>query len=315
MFFEKAVKGKNHFFLYLLTVFICMVAYTLGQLPLGLVVAHYISKADGPDAISYESFASNPDFTSIGISSNLGFLLLLFMFVLTFAAFWFCIKAIHNKDLKDLITPWQNINLGKIMFGFALWMILAILAESFIYFQDPSLYQFNFNGPSFLVLLAICVFILPIQTTFEEVFFRGYLFQGFGLVCKNKWMPLIITSVLFGLVHISNPEIKAFGVVQMEVYYISAAMLLGLVTILDDSLELAIGMHAATNFYGATLVSYDGSVIQTDSIMKTTTVDPVMMTIVLFISAIIFLFICYRKYNWDVSKTLLRPISFDSNNT
>ena len=53
----------------------------------------------------------------------------------------------------------------------------------------------------------------------EELMFRGYLMQGFGLAFKNGIAPLIITSVLFGLMHASNPEAKVHGLAIMMPYY------------------------------------------------------------------------------------------------
>jgi len=142
----------------------------------------------------------------------------------------------------------------------------------------------------------------------EELFFRGYLLQGIGLLVKNRWIPLIITSILFGLIHSSNPEIEKFGFWTMQVYYLSAGLLLGVVTLMDDSLELALGVHAATNFIGAVLVGYDGAALQTDSLFKTETMNATWMTQGFIIAAIIFILICKKKYNWGSFNRLLLPI-------
>ena len=94
-------------------------------------------------------------------------------------------------------------------------------------------------------------------------------------------------------------------------YYVSAGLFLGLITILDDSLELALGVHFATNFAGATLFSFDGGVLQTDTIVRVLSIDANIATLTFFISAIIFIIVCNKKYKWPSYKTLFDNIDFN----
>ena len=64
--------------------------------------------------------------------------------------------------------------------------------------------------------------------------------QGLGVLAKNRWLPLIFTSTLFGLMHIANPEIGKLGYMLM-VHYIGTGFLLGIMTLMDEGLELALG--------------------------------------------------------------------------
>ncbi len=57
----------------------------------------------------------------------------------------------------------------------------------------------------------LVILLLPIQTSAEEYLFRGYLMQGIGIISGNRWLPLILTSLAFGLMHYANPEIAKFG--------------------------------------------------------------------------------------------------------
>jgi len=132
--------------------------------------------------------------------------------------------------------------------------------------------------------------------------------KGIGLFAKSKWIPLIITSLLFGMVHSSNPEISKYGVVPMQLYYISAGLLLGIMTIMDDGLELAIGVHAATNIYGALFVCYDGSVLQTDSIWHVTDINVWVMAGLFIVSGIIFLILSKKMFDWGSWSKLTEKI-------
>ena len=65
----------------------------------------------------------------------------------------------------------------------------------------PEDYVYNFEFDRFIILAAIAILLVPLQTSFEEYMFRGYFMQGIGNLVRNKFVPLIITSVAFGLLH------------------------------------------------------------------------------------------------------------------
>ena len=66
--------------------------------------------------------------------------------------------------------------------------------------------------------------------------------QGLGIMAKNRWVPLVVTSVLFGAMHFFNPEVDKLGYGIM-VYYMGTGFFLGIMTLMDEGLELALGFH------------------------------------------------------------------------
>ncbi len=309
-FFQEAVKGRKNIKYYLLTVACTVLAYMTGGFPLILITNHMVAKKNLTTS-EVDEFYKTMDFTILGLSSNIGLILMILVFVVTMLVFMLCIKYFHQRPFLNLITPRPNINWKKIIFGFLLFAGLGILFEGFNAFLNPEDYYFNLKPLNWIFLLVISLTILPIQTSMEELFFRGYLMPGMAIFFKNKWMPLLITSILFGLVHGSNPEVEKFGKAIMMTYYIGAGLFLGFITILDDSLELALGVHAATNFMGAALFSFDGSVLQTDSLFKTSNLNPYALTGYFLLSAAIFTAICYKKYHWNW-KRLLEKVDIPS---
>ena len=70
--------------------------------------------------------------------------------------------------------------------------------------------------------------------------------QQIGIITRNRWLPLVITSVFFGLFHSTNPEVAEMGFSVM-IFYIGTGLLLGIMTLMDDGLELALGFHLGNN--------------------------------------------------------------------
>ncbi|MEJ6793117.1 MAG: CPBP family intramembrane metalloprotease [Lacinutrix sp.] len=150
---------------------------------------------------------------------------------------------------------------------------------------------------SVLILLLID-FILTKLNFFNSEFYNNIFQKG-----KNKVVPLLLTSVIFGGMHVFNPEVSKLGYLVM-VYYIGTGLFLGIITLMDEGMELALGFHAANNLFGALLVTADWSVLQTHSIFKDTS-DPgvgftdIVLPVFIIFPIIIFIFAkVYKWKNW-----------------
>jgi len=166
---------------------------------------------------------------------------------------------------------------------------------------SPEDYVINFQLVPFVILCIIAILFVPLQTSFEEYLFRGYLMQGIGVILKNKWAPLLLTSFTFGMLHIANPEVDKLGNMIM-VYYIGTGLFLGIMTLMDEGMELALGFHAANNLFTALLVTADWTAFQTHSVLKDMS-DPTQAGFVdifmpVFIVFPIILLILAKKYKW-----------------
>jgi len=208
-------------------------------------------------------------------------------------------KFIHAQTLTSLTTARKKIDWKRIFFAFALWGGITVVLTGIDIYMSPDDYVFNFNLVPFLTLAVIGILLIPLQTSFEEYLFRGHMMQGIGIMAKNRWVPLVITSVLFGLMHIANPEVEKLGYGIM-VYYIGTGFFLGIMTLMDDGLELALGFHAANNLIGALIVTADWTAFQTDSLYRDVS-QPALGWDVLIPVLVIFpilLFIFSKKYGW-----------------
>jgi len=311
MLLNQSFRGLNELWRYLVGILIVFCFYFLGQLPLyGIVFWKFSSDSSlGEEALA--QFETNLDFEMLGLNKNIGFLLLILMFGFAMFGLYLVIRFVHQKELLSYITTKARVDFRKILFGFGLWMIISVLLEAISYILSPETYTFRWIPESFIPLLLISLVFLPVQTSFEEFFFRGYIMQGIAFFAKNKWLPILLSSIFFGFVHGTNPEVAKYGFWTMQMYYIVAGLFLALITVLDDGLELALGVHAATNIFGATLFTYEGSVLQTDSLFISNEVKPWLMISGFIIGASIFIFVCFKKYAWPSFNTLLNKVSAD----
>lgn len=305
MFFTVAEKGKNEFWRYFISIIFIIAASFIGQIPLALFLVFKIT-----DFSELEKFQKEFNFSELGIDPNTGLIFMLIPFILCFLCMIFIIKVIHLRPFLSVLTGHRRFNWSKLFFASAIMFILLVITELALYIYNPGNYELNFNLRLFIPLVIISIFLMPLQTSFEEIFIRGYLMQGIGLITKYKWIPLVITSVVFGLLHLMNPEIKEFGLLTTVPYYIGFGLFLGIITVMDDGLEIPLGIHAVVNIYGSILVTFHGSTMQTPAVFRMKEYHAGLMLFLFVILAIIFIFIIASKYKWAGWHKLFEEIDF-----
>ena len=311
-FIQQAYKGNNEWWAYLVTIFILFFGWQLvGVIPLIGAAFYY---ADGMDAFMA---SANENFANLGMDSNLYLFLIIITFLFGLLSLFLGIKKIHNRKIVTLITSREKVDWNRVFYAFSVWAIIRVLMISIGYYMSPEDYVWNFKPLPFFILVIISLLFLPIQTSMEELLFRGYLMQGFGTWFKNSFAALILTSVIFGLLHGLNPEVEKLGMISM-VYYIGTGLVLGIFTLMDEGTELSLGFHAANNIVAAVFVTTNWTVFQTDALLVDTSEPSVgweMFVPVLILYPLV-LFIFSEKYGWTnwqekLTGTVLKSIELD----
>ncbi|RZJ30668.1 MAG: CPBP family intramembrane metalloprotease [Flavobacterium sp.] len=294
MFIEQGIRPQNKFGRYLIGSLIIIVAAFVGQIPFGVAIA-LKSISNGKMNMPTES----SDLMGY-LEPNLSLFLLLLSFVFALAAIFLVIKYLHRQTILSVTTSRPKVDWKRIFFAFGIWAVFNVITLSADYFSSPEHYVVSFHPMKFAIMAVIAIAMIPIQTSTEEYVFRGYLMQGFGNLARNRWFPLVMTSVIFGSMHIFNPEVDKMGYFIL-IYYIGTGFFLGILTLMDEGMELSLGFHAANNLIGALLVTSDWSAIQTYSVLKDVSEPTAGYEVILpvFIIFPILLFIFSKKYRWS----------------
>ena len=235
------------------------------------------------------------------LESNYNLFLMLLGFVGMLLSVALCNKLINGNSFLSLTTSRSKVDFNRIFYSFFLWSSISAFMIALGYFTAPENYIINFNLQPFLILAVIVIILIPIQTSAEEYLFRGYMMQSLGSIVRNRWFPLIATSIAFGLLHSANPEIAKFGNV-VYIFYIGSGLFAGIMTLMDEGMELALGWHAANNMTAALLVTADWTALQTHSVLKDISnpdimpLSDVLIPVLVFFPAILLIFA--KKYGW-----------------
>ncbi|CAM3939523.1 CPBP family intramembrane glutamic endopeptidase [Flavobacterium sinopsychrotolerans] len=292
MFIEQGLKSENKFWKYILGSVIIIFASLLGQIPL-LVTLLYETFVNG------KPYPSSNEAIMRFFEPNFTLFLIMISFVFIMLGIILVVRYLHHQTILSVTTSRDKVDWNRIVFSFLIWAAFTIVSTLLFYYYNPSDFVINFKPVPFAILALIGIVLIPIQTSSEEYIFRGYLMQGFANLAKNKWFPLLMTSLIFGGMHWYNPEVAKIGPIIL-VYYIGTGLFLGIITLMDEGMELALGFHAANNLIGALLVTSDWSAFQTHSIFKDISDPSAGLDVILPVVIIypILLFIFSKKYNW-----------------
>ena len=293
-YIQQAYKGKNDWYHWVFTLFVVFIGWQfVGIIPLFVVAFKHSAN------MSEFLNAGKDNFMTLGIDNNLFLFLMVLMFIFGFISLVVGVKYIHKRTLTSLFTSRKSVDWKRLWFGFILWGIIAAVVIIFGIFISPENYVWNFKPIPFFTLLAVSFLFLPFQTSFEELLFRGYFMQGIGILARNRWLPLILTSVCFGLLHAANPEVQKLGAISM-VFYIGTGFFYGITTLMDEGTELSLGLHAINNIIAAIFVTTNWTVFQTDALYVDVSEPSVgwEMFFPVFVLYPLILFIFSKKYGW-----------------
>ncbi len=301
---ESAFKGKNALWRYIIMVAaVFIVANTIGAIPLIIAM---IRKAL-IDSAALQSLAQDPSNMSLlDLTPNAGLFVLLFPFLAGVISFSLLIRPLNNRTFTETINGTSKVRWNKIFTSAIIWLIISAI---YLFVQNliaPGNFRLNNTGKSLILLVIISLSLIPFQAAFEELLFRGYLMQGFAVLTRNRWAPVLITSLLFSILHAWNPEIKEYGFFTMMPQYILFGLVFGVATIIDDGIEIALGAHAANNIFLSIMVTSKSSALQTPAVFEQIVVNPWGEFTGLFISSVFFLLILKYIFKWKNIIPLLK---------
>ena len=154
-----------------------------------------------------------------------------------FAVYIGLVRLVERRPVTELALPGMGRELGTgILVGAGLYTACILLL------MVMGIYKIDGLNPVSYLLPALA---LPLSSgIFEELLFRGVLFR---IVEEwlGSWISLVVSSLVFGLVHLMNPAATVMGAVFISV---EAGVLLAAAYMLTRRLWMSMGFHIAWNY-------------------------------------------------------------------
>ncbi|MEB4592582.1 CPBP family intramembrane glutamic endopeptidase [Candidatus Thiothrix sp. Deng01] len=279
--------GKNNWWRYLVSiVLIAFFWQVIGALPLMLLIVMVQSDSDP---------STNVDLGNLrfeGVDSIWPYLGINFTILGMLLGLYFAVRFVHQRYLRTVVTPLEQIDWRRVLQGFVVFFTLIALATLVEAMFKPGEYQVTFDARQFLLFLPVALVVTPLQAAAEELLFRGYIMQGLGRLTSNKAIPIVGSSLLFMAAHLTNPEMAEDAYLVPLLYFL-LALFLAFITVKSNSLELAIGVHAANNLFAVLIMDYEDSALPAPSIFMASSLDPINSLISFTIIAAAFYWIVF----------------------
>jgi membrane protease YdiL (CAAX protease family) len=253
---------------------------------------------------------------SAAFTYNEQFIITLVPFLIGFALLVFVAKVLHQRTFLSFITSRDRFDLKRFGIGFLVWGLIVGALFGIEIGTGQTQLRWIFEWDSFLYLFFISIFLVPFQTGFEEVIVRGFTMQLFGRVTKRASTAILSSALIFGILHMGNPELDSMGLIVL-VFYVTSGIMTALITVLDDGIELSWGFHTANNFFSILIVTSDYQAFRTDALFLDKS-DPAVgfeILIVPFIFFPLFVFVLWRIFKWKNWKEKLfgkLPLTYPS---
>ncbi len=292
-FLDAIKQGKNRWIYYLLA-FLCIITSAW----FGIFASTLFSSL----IIKTSFFLEKETTTCYSTNSWAGicFLSQLTTYVLNIIPFLFLLigvyiatQWIHQRSFFILINPTGSIEWKRLTLGFSTWFFILSIQLLVELLWMPQHFVWSFKPLQWAVFLPIALILTPLQTSTEELLFRGYFLQAAGQIIKQPVVLAIATSLPFITAHFSNSEMNR-GSVWTGLTYGVLSLFLVVVTLKDNRLELALGIHAANNLFILLIANSADSSLRSPSLFtQVAFADPqvsFLSTLIEAIAAYIFLF-------------------------
>lgn len=241
------------------------------------------------------------DLSGLDFAKNLLFQVL--PFLTGIVSIFFAVKKMLGSPISSLFGELSD-GMKKIGFAFAITFVCFLLFNSLFSFRYGWVVGQILQN-DFVVYVLLMMLFLVIQVGMEELLFRVFLPQVFIGMKMNKIIAILLASILFGVLHMNNPEMNFYGK-WIVLLYILQGFFLGIITYLDRSLWLALGFHFTNNLLSLAVIGTENQVIKMPSIWMISTehVSVYFMVLQVTITIIAFFLVGYRVFNWSMTSLI-----------
>jgi len=173
---------------------------------------------------------------------------------------WLFSTEVDKQSFKSIgfnkVHIGRDLALGLVM-GFVIMLsgfLILVLSHQLEYTGT------HCNALNLFYNIGVFVFV----AIAEEVFTRGYILRNLA-VSFNKYVALVISALIFSLMHLANPNITP---VSLSIIFLSG-LVLGLPYLYTKNLWFSMALHFSWNFFQGPIFGFNVSGLNVDKLIKT----------------------------------------------
>ncbi|TPJ36692.1 CPBP family intramembrane metalloprotease [Mesorhizobium sp. B2-5-13] len=192
------------------------------------------------------------------LASPIGILSALTSFAGIWIGLWIAMRWVHGEPLSALLGTGRRVSRPDFLKGLIAVLITSALSEILLYWLAPGIARGTISLSSWLLFAIPIVALTLLQTSSEEVLFRGYLLRGLASRFRSPFIWALLPGLLFTSLHWSGGSSAAINACVL-VSIAAFALLLTLMVYATGNLGAALGAHLGNNLTGFLLISHQQS--------------------------------------------------------
>ena len=192
------------------------------------------------------------------LASSMGILTALASFTGIWIGLWIAMRWVHGEPLSALFGVGGRVSRSGFLKGLVAVLITSLVSEILLYMLQPEIARGTISLSSWLLFLVPTVALTLLQTSSEEMLFRGYLLRGLANRFKSPVVWALLPGLLFTSLHWSPSSTVAINACVLA-SIAAFALLLTLVVHATGNLGAAFGAHLGNNLTGFLLISHQES--------------------------------------------------------
>lgn len=229
-------------------------AITIPRLIAGLAVISLSWLAASIILVAPGLYAYNGDVGAL-YQSKSGILMLLSTFSGIWLGVWLAQRYVHREFFSNVFGWQRRIDRGDFVKGFAAVVLTSLLSEILIFVLKPEMSWGMINGAQWLVYALPVVAMCFIQTSSEELLFRGYLIRSLANRFRSPWIWALLPGLAFIAMHFT-PDMAAPDIMLVVLTIGSLTVALTLVVYVTGNLGAGFGVHMGNNLFAFLFIAH-----------------------------------------------------------
>ncbi len=190
------------------------------------------------------------------LGSPFGLFITLFTFSGIWIGAWIAMRVVHKEKLAALFGNSRLIARSAFCKGLIAVLLTSLLTEAAYFAIMPDIVRGPISFGLWALLLIPIALGAFIQTSSEELLFRGYLQRGLANRFRSAIVWGVLPTIAFTALHWNPSSVLAMNI-GVVISIGAFAALLALLVYRTGNLGAAMGAHLGNNFVGFALISHD----------------------------------------------------------
>ncbi|MGC4024341.1 MAG: type II CAAX endopeptidase family protein [Mesorhizobium sp.] len=188
-------------------------------------------------------------------SSKIGTLATLGSFLGIWIGVWIATRFVHRERFSNVLGADRRINFSDFAKGLLAVLLTSVLSEILIYVLNPQFERTALDIGTWLVFIVPILLLCFVQTSAEELLFRGYLPRNLANRFRSPLIWAVLPSIVFVCLHLTS-QMSASQLVLVLISIGTLTVLLMFLVWLTGNLGAAFGVHMGNNLFGFALVAH-----------------------------------------------------------